>query len=233
VLADIKTKRAGQQVANKVVELLERAKNANTFETLGAIITELQNYCSSEAYQQHQAEIEALETRLQSLDPGKYQKQIGNDLEQQVQSQGLTFSELDTDTQKSVEQAKRSGSPADKKLAKEKISLCGAQVNLDKLLAKASVALTKSQLEKTQLAAEIETFIKQDPYKKAIYQKNRSRVDRLLNQLRGKQQKQIPTSPKSNLPKTLGIGALIVVPVSLVIIGIIFHQRRMKQQRKG
>jgi len=198
VLAEIKSKRVAQLTANKVVELLERAKTANTFETLAGILTELKNYISTEVYQQHQEEINALEARLQSLDPTQYQEQVEIDLEKNIQDQGLTFSELSVDTQKAIEQAKSSGEPADKKLAETKIVYDGTRINLNKLLDKASAALTESPLEKEQLAAEIENFISEDPIKKAIYQENRSRVDSLLSQLRGREQrKQIPNSPKS------------------------------------
>ncbi|MCE8164047.1 MAG: hypothetical protein I3273_07325 [Candidatus Moeniiplasma glomeromycotorum] len=61
--------------------------------------------------------------------------------------------------------------------------------------------------------------------------KEKPRVDRLLAQLRGQSSQNQPTSPKPKWPKILGIGALIIVPVALVV-GIIFHQRRIKQRRR-
>ncbi|MCE8167700.1 MAG: hypothetical protein I3273_03960 [Candidatus Moeniiplasma glomeromycotorum] len=234
VLAEIKNKRASLKEELEVKELIRQGKEANNFETLSEIISKLSNYSSTKAYQVHQNEIDQLEVRLKNLNPAKYTEQTKKDLENQVQQENLSKKELDQDTIEAMKRAEQTGNPEDKKVATQKVRQNGAKVNLNKLIAKAVSVLANpktSQIEKNQLAAEIKKFVDKDDYKKKAYLKEKPRVDRLLAQLRGQSSQNQPTSPKPKWPKVLGIGALIVVPVALVV-GIIFHQRRINQRRR-
>ena len=200
ILTELKTKREAKKEDIKVVELISQGKKATTFEELSKIITQLVNYRTSSAYRQHQTEIEALETRLQSLDPTKYRKQVGDNLDQLIKNEGLQPTEVNKETQTAIDKAKQSGAKADKDVAEEKVAQCGAQVNLNKLITKAQKALStnKSKLELQQLAKELETYIKKDNYKKAAYQTQKTKVDYLLSQLRSatSTKNQNPPSPK-------------------------------------
>ncbi|KLL02247.1 MAG: molecular chaperone DnaJ [Mycoplasmataceae bacterium RC_NB112A] len=238
VLAEIKNKRVALKEELEIKELIRQGKEANTFEALSEIISKLGKYSSSDVYKKHQSEIDQLETRLQSLNSSKYKEKTKKDLDQQIQQEGLSEKDLsqDPDTKAAVDLANRSGKSEDKKKAKTKISHLGAKVNLSKLIAKAKAALANnkiSDLEKKQLAQEIQAFIGKDDYKKSAYQKEKSQVDSLLDQLRGETSHSQPTSPKSKWPKALGIGALVIIPLSLVGLVAVRYYRIKWQRQKG
>ncbi|MCE8159303.1 MAG: hypothetical protein I3270_01885 [Candidatus Moeniiplasma glomeromycotorum] len=71
--------------------------------------------------------------------------------------------------------------------------------------------------------------------KTKAYQENEAKTNQLLAEINNISQKNQPnSSPSASWPKTLGIGALIVVPVVLVVGGIIVRQRsRIKSRWKG
>ncbi|KLL01617.1 MAG: hypothetical protein MRERC_13c048 [Mycoplasmataceae bacterium RC_NB112A] len=219
VLAEIKNKRASLKEELEVRELIEQVKKATLFAELSEIISKLGNYSSTKTYQDNQNEIDELENRLKSLDSSKYTEQTKKDLNNQLKNEGLSEKDLDEDTKKAKVRAEQTGDPADKKAATQKISQNGAKNNLKKLLSKAVSLLANpkaSQIEKEQLAAEIQQFIGKDDFKKTAYQKEKDKVDSLLVQLREQSSQNQSTSPKSKWPKVLGIGSLVIIPLSLV-----------------
>jgi hypothetical protein len=227
ILAEIKAKQDNLKGEGVIVELISKGQSVNSFEELAEIINRLKYYRSSDTYQKHETEIEALENKLKGLDTSKFNQQLGTNLEQQLKNNNLTKGETSKETQEAIDKAKKTGDLTDKKVAEAKISQDGAKKGLNTLVAKAKKTLTASKPEKEQMAREIENAIKKNKFWQDAYQKNKSQIDQLLSQLRGEQQQlQNPDSPKPTWPKALGIGLLIAAPLVLVGSLILLKKKR-------
>ena len=143
---------------------------------------------SSNAYQEKEAEIQALENRLQELDPSQYKKTSNELLDQQIKNNGLTENNMDEETKKAIMEAKQNPTPEKIAKAEEKICQNGANNNLDNLINKTLSRLRKGNLtkkEKEELVREILTFItSENKYKKSAFLKRQSKVNALLAELK-------------------------------------------------
>ena len=163
-------------------------------ENLVNILKQIKELRSSNAYQEKASQIQALENKLQELDPSQYQKTSQELLDQQIKSNGLTDSNMDEETKKAVEEAKKDPANKEKKnLAEKKIAQNGANNNLNSLITKTLNKLKKGNLtpqEKQKLAKEFLAFMVGNDYQKNAYQKRKPEVEALLAELQGQKNTQ-------------------------------------------
>jgi len=140
VLANIRNLRALKGQKGRFDELILQARqpeNWDNYQNLEKILKQIKELRSSDAYQEKAVEIQALESRLQELDPSQYQKTSQDFLDQQVKNNGLTDSNMDEETKKAVAEANQEpNNPEKMAKAEEKIAQNGADNNLKNLLTK-------------------------------------------------------------------------------------------------
>ncbi|CAI2173577.1 608_t:CDS:2 [Funneliformis geosporum] len=142
-----------------------------------------------------EAEIKALEARLQELDPSQYQNTSQELLEQQIKNNGLTENNMDEETKKAIAEAKQDPTnPVKIAQAEEKIAQNGTDNKLNNLITQSLNKLKKGNLtkkEKEEIINEFMSFIATDnKYNKTAYQKQKQKVDALLAQLQGEKNPQ-------------------------------------------
>ncbi|CAI2173076.1 7564_t:CDS:2 [Funneliformis geosporum] len=180
---------------NDIKEAPSKEVILDNYQNLANILKQIKELRSTNAYQEKEAEIKALETRLQELDPSQYQKTSQDLLEQQIKSNGLTENNMDEETKKAVAEAKQDPTnPVKIAQAEEKIAQNGTDNKLNSLITQSLNKLKKGNLtkkEKEEIINEFTSFIATDnKYKKMAYQKQKQKVDALLAQLQGEENQQ-------------------------------------------
>ena len=182
---------------------------------------------SSNAYQEKEAEIQALENRLQELDPSQYKKTAEDLLDQQIKNNGLSDNNMDEETKKAIAEAKLNPTPENRAKAEEKICQNGANNNLDNLLTQTLNKLKKGNLTESEKQAAINEIIKfilsENKYQREAYKLKKSKVNALLAELRGEKEN---NQEGTSLTRVIIITSLIVLPLIIVFILILRARRR-------
>ena len=226
ILADIQSKRVVKE-KNRLNELLTQAKeNWNNYQNLEGILKQIKELRSSNAYQEKEVEIQALENRLQELDPSQYKKTSNELLDQQIKNNGLNDNNMDEETKKEIAEAKRNPTPENRAKAEEKICQNGANNNLSNLITSLRNKLKKGNLTKEEKETAINEIMKfiitENKYQREAYKFKKHEVDALLAELKGEKENQegVP------LTKIIFITALITLPLIIVFILILRVRRR-------
>jgi len=234
VLADIKNKRATKNELSQITELLAQAEgNWNNYQNLANILQQIKKYRSSYAYSAKKAEIQALEKRLQELNPADYQSTTNNLLDQQIQDNGLNEENMDEKTKQAIAEAKADATPEKVAQAEERIVQNGVDNNLTSLLTQIETQLQKgnlSQSDKEQLITQLNEFITgKSAFHAKAYFKKKPKIDALLAELRGGKNNH-QTKSGMSWPKKLGIAALVILPLIIIIL-LLWRARRKKLDR--
>src|SRR4051794_33628938 len=117
-----------------------------------------------------------------TLDPERYQTEIRNDLNQQIQDAGLLPEEIEAEVQQAIAAAVSEPTKEKKKIAEQAISQNEANVGLKKILEQ--VRGLKTKTEKQEAIAKIRAYPNKNSYCQNSYQKLKPEVDKVLAQLR-------------------------------------------------
>jgi hypothetical protein len=220
LIAEIKLKRSEKADEQQILALIAKGKDLNDYSELAETIQALKKYRSrSPAYQKYEAEIDQLEVKLNKLDPEKYQEEIRNDLNQQIENEGLTADEVEAQTQQVIEDAVSDPTPQKKKAAEEAISQNKANVELKKLLAQARALKTKT--EKQEMITKISTYSNKNSYCRNSYQELKAEVDKVLAQLQDEKTGDDST-PDPSSPLKIILPLVLIGVVALAIVGIVW-----------
>lgn len=230
VLADIDNKRQEQQKVQKLDGLLRQGQATNDPTQLATIFKQIQNLSNTDAYRNKKTEIDALEKKLQELNPQKYQETVQESVQEQLDDKGIKEKDLSSENQEKWQQLKnKDGQLTPEKIKEFKDEIIqeanqkAAENELEELLAKHQEAKTPNQ--KNLIKNEILKFISENEYQKKAYEKNKKKVNEIL----GLATEQKNTSSPNSFPWQ------IVIPISLagiLVVGVIIILRKRKMRSK-
>ncbi|CFW92849.1 Conserved protein of unknown function [endosymbiont DhMRE of Dentiscutata heterogama] len=231
-LANIRSKRAALAEKNRLNDLLIQARqeeNWNNYQNLANILSQIKELRSSNGYEEKESEIQAIENRLRELNPDEYKQTQIKLLDQQIENNNLTDSNMDEETKAAVAEAKADPTPEKMAYAEEKVAQNGVNNSLTNLLTqiRAKIKNLSPQEKQEAITKILEFIISENKYQKQAYQKEKPQVDALLAELRG-QKSQDSTNP--GLTKVL-VPILIIGFLGIVITGVLIW-RKKRQQKK-
>ncbi|CAG8440232.1 11525_t:CDS:10 [Ambispora leptoticha] len=175
VINNIKKKRANEKEKNTLDELIK-----------------LQ---FSDLYKKNELEIYTIESRLKDLNPENFKISIKSELDEKIKNCGLVNEDLSNETIKIIEEAIETGEIDKKQKAEEAIIQEGADKELNKTIIFVETEIEKSDLtndQKEELINKILEAISRNEYQQKSYQKQREKVDKLLQLLKGEKEQQHP-----------------------------------------
>jgi len=148
-------------------------------------------------------------------------------LDKQIKNNGLTESDLDSETKAAIEEAKKDPTNSQKKdKAEEGIAVCGANKDLNNILAKVKKVTTEK--EKKELITKIMGFISKNKYSIKAYQKRKSEVEKALAQLRGGKEQGENISPDKKPFPYLTLTICLVAVLGVVAVVFLIYKRRKR-----
>ena len=226
LIAEINLKRSEKNAEKQILALIIQGQQQEDYSELAQTIQELKKFRSrSAAYQKHETEIDQLEAKLNTLDPQRYQAEIRDSLNQQIQDAGLLPEEVETEVQQAIEAAVSEPTKEKKKLAEEAISQNEANVGLRKILKQARSLKTKT--EKQAMIVKILAYPNKNSFCQNSYQKLKEEVDKILLQLREERVEDNNNQNPSSFLKVF-LPLVSIVGLGIGIISIILWKRKRK-----
>jgi len=191
---------------------------------------------SSDGYSEVKSEVQEIENRLKELNPTEYQNTNENSLNQQAENEGLNDTNIDEETKKAMDDAKKFPTTENKNKAEELIQQNGAKNKLENVLNEIEVEIENGDLDdakKNELMLKLIATANQNEYMKMAAQKLKDRIEALKSKLKGNEIEGEPTQePSSRLPG--GAVALIVVSAVgiIAIIGALLLRKKRLKRRK-
>jgi curved DNA-binding protein CbpA len=240
VLAEIKNKRAAKEEKSILQELLGQAKqkeNWDDYSKLENILNQIKKFRSTTAYQEKESEIQAIEKRLQKINPAKYRETVAKFLDQQIKDNGLNDDNMYDETKKAVEESKQDPTNKEKKnKAEEKIAQNGTDNNLKNLLTEIKKEIIKGNLtnkDKDRLIKKIVEFITtENRYRKKAHQMYKHEVDSTLYILKGKGKKSQNDLQDPWWKKALPPLMVIIFLGIIMITGILIWRKKRPRTSK-
>nr|CAG8605047.1 5326_t:CDS:2 [Entrophospora candida] len=221
----IETARAKKESGDKLKRLIANGKVKNNYEELETILKEIhKDFSETPAYRTEKAEIDALEKKMQDLDPTgkKYAKTVQSYIEAKLSAVGLKEQDLTSENKKDFKDLKENKISDKTKLnqirskALEDIGKVDATKKLEALQSKVQTALDSKNQGKIDAAkVEVNNFISK--VANNVYYKEKETAARALLTRLEKPNQQNDGSP--NNPDRLPWG--IIVPVALLVVLVV------------
>ncbi|CAI2187237.1 6723_t:CDS:2 [Funneliformis geosporum] len=173
---------------NELISETKKEENWNNFPNLKNLLTQIKSLQTSDSYNEHKAEIRAIEARLKELNPENFKNSIEKELEEKLKSNGLSKKDLSPENQEKFQVAVASNDIEKKQEIEEIIIEVGVKKELNETVTCIKKAITgQSNLTRTQkeeLLNKLEKFIFGNAYQKKIYQQQKRKIDNLIIELR-------------------------------------------------
>jgi len=242
VINDIKNKRAKEKEENSLDELIKEAKkeeNWNNYQNLKNLLKQIKKLQSSEFYKKNELEINAIEYRTKELNPENFKNSIKSDLDEKIKNSDLSEEELSNETKKMIKEAIETGEIENKKKAEESIIQEGADKKLTNTIAFVEEEETKffyltggdDDDKKEKLIIKILEVISKNDYQKKAYQKQKKKVDSLIQKLRGEENLE---NPETEIPwQKIIIATAAISLIIVILVSVVMKIRRVRTQKQA